>query len=69
MCSPALQGLLGVLDEEPAASDAATQLQRGFAYQAVGQLAGRLPALFAGRTDIATRFFEALGQVPPYTAL
>lgn len=38
---------------------------RAFAYQAIGQLAQRLPQSLEGRMDLAARFFEALASEPP----
>jgi hypothetical protein len=46
-------------------SDVTSLTLRGFTYQAVGQLAQRQPAAFAGRTDIAASFFSALATEQP----
>lgn len=51
------QGLLDALDDSAGAVDAPTQALRGFAYQALGDLAARVPSLVAGRVDLAQRFF------------
>jgi hypothetical protein len=62
-----LQGLLQSLDLPPGTpppSDTHSLAVRGFAYQALGQLATRLPALFAGSADVAARFFGALASEP-----
>jgi proteasome component ECM29 len=63
-----LQGLLSSLDLPPgsaAPSDMHSLAVRGFAYQALGQLAARLPHLFAGDVEVAGRFFDALAAEPP----
>ncbi|PRW21127.1 proteasome-associated ECM29-like protein isoform X1 [Chlorella sorokiniana] len=60
-----LDGLLQLLDDGAARGLDVTGLTlRGFTYQAVGQLAQRQPQAFAGRTDIAARFFSALATEP-----
>lgn len=53
-----LQGLLATLDEAGRSLDSAAMSARGFAYQAVGSLAGRLPSLLHGQLDVARRFFD-----------
>jgi hypothetical protein len=68
------QGLLSSLQEGEAATDAASLANRGFAYQAVGCLAQRLPQLLGGRTDIAHLFFkgeatDATSSLPPSPCL
>ncbi|EFN52702.1 hypothetical protein CHLNCDRAFT_138705 [Chlorella variabilis] len=61
-----LDSLLQLLDDGSTRSGDSTALTlRGFTYQAVGQLAQRQPQAFAGRTDIAARFFAALATEPP----
>ena len=50
---------------EDAGSDAASMLLRGFAYQAVGQLAARAPQPFQANPGIAAQMFAALGSEPP----
>ena len=50
---------------ESASSDTPTLTLRGFTYQAVGQLAKRIPQLFQNNTDIAAQFFSALSVEPP----
>lgn len=44
--------------------DNAGRALRSFTYQAIGQLAGRSPALVRSRVDIAVRCFEALSTEP-----
>lgn len=38
--------------------------QRGYAYEAIGQLAQRIPSTFAGNIQIAEDLFEALESEP-----
>ena len=45
--------------------DAAAAALRGFTYQALGQLAGRAPALVRSVPGIADRIFHALANEPP----
>ncbi|KAK9834910.1 hypothetical protein WJX81_007994 [Elliptochloris bilobata] len=59
----ALLHLLG--DETARGSDAAAAGLRGFTYQAVGQLAARMPALLAANPPVAAHFFAALSTEPP----
>ena len=56
------QGLLESL-AEGGAQDTASMTLRGFAYQAVGCLAQRVPQLLGGRTDIAQHFFRGEGGI------
>ncbi|KAK9810293.1 hypothetical protein WJX72_008148 [[Myrmecia] bisecta] len=66
MAPATLQGLLRILDDESLKTvDNPTLTLRGFTYQAVGQLAQRVPTLFQNDTDIAARFFAALSWEPP----
>lgn len=44
--------------------DNAGRALRSFTYQAIGQIAGRSPALVRSRVDIAVRCFEALSTEP-----
>ena len=37
---------------------------RGFTYQAIGQLASRVPSLFTSDVSIARRFFQSLSTEP-----
>ncbi|GLI60137.1 hypothetical protein VaNZ11_002209, partial [Volvox africanus] len=65
-----LQGLLDTLDASAPSSpgapmDSPTMTLRGFAYQAIGSLAQRVPELLQPRIDIAKRFFVALADEPP----
>lgn len=61
-----VKGLLSSLDDsDAAAQDAASLSSRGFAYQALGSLAQRVPALFSDSPDVARRFFRALAEEPP----
>eukprot|EP00854_Cymbomonas_tetramitiformis_P023835 gene23835-28904_t len=62
-----LQGLLKLLDETAAAAadgDQNMRALRSFTYQAIGQLATRMPSLFSGSTEVAERFFSALTTEP-----
>jgi proteasome component ECM29 len=47
-----------------AGSDAASAAVRGFTYQAIGQLASRVPILFTSDVSIARRFFQSLSTEP-----
>ncbi|KAG2487332.1 hypothetical protein HYH03_014048 [Edaphochlamys debaryana] len=64
-----LQGLLDTLDATAAPPgapmDTNSMTLRGFAYQAIGSLAQRVPELLRPRIDIARRFFTALSDEPP----
>lgn len=57
-------------DEPGAAASASSGLDhtavtlRGFAYQAVGSLASRVPEVLSGRVDLARSFFTALAEEP-----
>jgi hypothetical protein len=61
-----LQGLLATLEagegagaaSEGGSLDHTAMTLRGFAYQAVGILAGRLPEVLSGRVDVAHSFFS-----------
>ncbi|GAB4815511.1 hypothetical protein N2152v2_002557 [Parachlorella kessleri] len=60
-----LEGCLNLLDTESTrGQDTVSLTLRGFTYQAIGQLAQCQPQAFAGRTDIAERFFTALASEP-----
>ncbi|KAG1660153.1 hypothetical protein FOA52_007810 [Chlamydomonas sp. UWO 241] len=59
-----LTGLLASLEEGDRKEDMASLAMRGFAYQAVGSMAQRLPALLSGRTDVAQMFFRAVSEEP-----
>lgn len=58
-----LQNLLQSLEEDTSASASAVAI-RGFAYQAIGSLAQRIPKMLGGRTDVAQLFFRALSEEP-----
>ena len=45
-------------------SDMASAAVRGFTYQAIGQLAARVPSLFTSDVSIARRFFQSLSTEP-----
>jgi len=45
-------------------SDASSTAVRGFTYQAIGQLASRVPSLFTSDVSIARRFFQSLSTEP-----
>lgn len=47
-----------------AGSDMASAAVRGFTYQAIGQLASRVPSLFTSDVSIARRFFQSLSTEP-----
>lgn len=57
--------LLLWLAEDASGGDAASILLRGFAYQAIGQLAARAPQPFQEDTTIARAMFGALATEPP----
>ncbi|CAK0785632.1 hypothetical protein CVIRNUC_008843 [Coccomyxa viridis] len=62
---PALQGLLMLLENDTSSgSDITSTAVRGFTYQAIGQLASRVPALFTADVAIARRFFRSLSTEP-----
>jgi hypothetical protein len=44
--------------------DVASAAVRGFTYQAIGQLASRVPSLFTSDVSIARRFFQSLSTEP-----
>lgn len=52
------QTLVGMLEEDMGSQAATVSPLRGFAYQAVGSMAQRVPQLLGGRTDIAQLFFR-----------
>jgi proteasome component ECM29 len=62
-----VENCLALLDSSPAAAgqDSIAISLRSFAYQAIGQLAQRLPSALQGRTDLASRCFSALATEPP----
>lgn len=60
-----LARLLSLLQEDASGGDAASILLRGFAYQAIGQLAARAPQPFQEDTTIARAMFGALATEPP----
>lgn len=62
-----VENCLSLLDSSPSAAgqDSVATFLRSFAYQAIGQLAQRLPAALQGRTDLAARCFSALATEPP----
>lgn len=53
----------GPADKSPGA-DMASAAVRGFTYQAIGQLASRVPSLFTSDVSIARRFFQSLSTEP-----
>ena len=62
-----LNGLLETLgagESGPLPQDQASLSLRGFAYQAIGCLASRVPALLSDRVDIARLFFKSLSDEP-----
>ncbi len=65
--SSVVENCLLLLDSSPAAAgqDSIAISLRSFAYQAIGQLAQRLPAALQGRTELASRCFAALASEPP----
>jgi proteasome component ECM29 len=65
--SPILESCLSLLSDPTAGyqnQDMTSLALRGFTYQAIGQLATRLPDVFRGRIDIAESFFSALSSEP-----
>jgi proteasome component ECM29 len=62
-----VKSCLALLDSAPAAAgqDSIATSLRSFAYQAIGQLAQRLPSALQGRTELASRCFSALATEPP----
>ena len=62
-----VENCLNLLDSSPTAAgkDSVATSLRSFAYQAIGQLAQRLPTALQGRTDLAARCFSALATEPP----
>ncbi|KAK9795879.1 hypothetical protein WJX73_005986 [Symbiochloris irregularis] len=60
-----LSSLLSLLEETQGSSDAASSALRGFAYQAIGQLAMRAPEPFQRRLSVASDMFQALATEPP----
>ncbi|KAL6762246.1 proteasome stabiliser-domain-containing protein [Haematococcus lacustris] len=62
--APAPPGTGGGGGGGPAATDATSLTLRGFAYQALGSLATRVPDSLQARMDIAQRFFTALADEP-----
>lgn len=67
VASSILEGCLSLLSDPTAGyqnQDMTSLALRGFTYQAIGQLATRLPAVFRGRIDIAESFFSALSSEP-----
>jgi len=62
-----VENCLALLDSAPAAAgqDSIAISLRSFAYQAIGQLAQRLPSALQGRTELASRCFSALATEPP----
>ena len=61
-----IENCLSLLDTSSAASgqDITAIALRSFGYQAIGQLAQRLPSALRGRTDLAARCFSALATEP-----
>jgi proteasome component ECM29 len=65
--SSVVDNCLNLLDSSPAAAgqDSIAISLRSFAYQAIGQLAQRLPSALQGLTELASRCFSALATEAP----
>ena len=55
---------IGCCADTSSGSDITSTAVRGFTYQAIGQLASRVPALFTADVAIARRFFRSLSTEP-----
>ena len=55
---------IGCCADTSSGSDITSTAVRGFTYQAIGQLASRVPALFIADVAIARRFFRSLSTEP-----
>ncbi|GMH36012.1 hypothetical protein BSKO_03880 [Bryopsis sp. KO-2023] len=60
------QELLNLLDDDPnqALGDSSVASKRGFTYQALGQMAQKVPSVFQDNPDIAERLFLSLTSEP-----